>query len=407
MRYENKKRREHKALKSFIAFALVLCAVCAAISGAAEALIADRTSVFEGNETELLHINKYVSCIADTEYSKATVSLFGVVPLKEIDVDVLKDIKLYPGGMAFGVRFFTRGVLIVGMSDIEISSGTVNPAHDAGICIKDIILKVNGVEANSITEVTNAIEASDGNPVTFDIERDGVVSEVHLTPVWSDSDGKYKAGIWIRDSTAGIGTVTYVDPETGAFGGLGHGICDSDTAVLMPLKRGSVHGVTISGVVKGREGIPGELKGYFNSDRTGVLLSNTDSGVFGIFMHQMQNYASEPLPIALKKDVKEGKAVIYTTLDDRGIGKYEVKLSKIDRNTSGNKSFVVTITDPELLKATGGIVQGMSGSPVIQNGHIVGAITHVMINNPTQGYGIFIENMLIAGEGSAKYEVEG
>ena len=197
----------------------------------------------------------------------------------------------------------------------------------------------------------------------------------------------------MRDSASGIGTVTFVDPESGLFGGLGHGVCDGDTGALVPLSRGSVLSVDLKGAVRGECGKPGELRGSFTGKRLGAVVTNSECGVFGILAKAPETpYA--PMPVATAREVKEGSATVLCTLDGEGIREYAVEISHIDHSARPTKSFTVRVTDPALLEKTGGIVQGMSGSPIIQNGKLVGAVTHVLINDPTTGYGIFIENML-------------
>ncbi len=301
---------------------------------------------------------------------------------------------LCPGGCAFGVKFSTKGVLVVGMSSVKTADGKeVNPAEASGLKVKDVILTVNGKEIGSVKELEAAVTASEGNSLTLTVDRGGKSKTVTLSPA-KTKDG-YKAGMWLRDSTAGIGTVTYVDPETGEFGGLGHGICDVDTGVLMPFDRGSVMKVAIGGVVKGQVGKPGEIKGYFKPDRCGSVMSNTHCGVFGVFSETPEDI-SEAIPVGSRDDVKEGEAEIICTLGDDGPKHYKIEISKIDRDGTDNKNFVITVTDKTLKARTGGIVQGMSGSPILQNGKLIGAVTHVLVNDPAKGYGIFIENMLDA-----------
>ncbi|MBE6636355.1 MAG: SpoIVB peptidase [Ruminococcaceae bacterium] len=299
---------------------------------------------------------------------------------------------LCPGGVPFGVKFTTDGVLVVGISAVKNEGEARTPAADAGICVKDILTAVDGKATERVKDVAEAVAASEGKAITITLRREGEEQTVTLTPVLGE-DGVYHAGLWLRDSTAGIGTVTYVEPETGAFGGLGHGICDVDTGVLMPLKRGSVMKVVIGGVVKGQAGQPGEIKGYFRSERSGTVLSNTVCGVFGVFAEK-PSQIEEAIPVGSRYEVKEGQAEVICTLGDDGPQHYTVTISKITRNGTDNKNFVVTVTDAALIERTGGIVQGMSGSPIIQNGKLIGAVTHVLINDPTRGYGIFIENML-------------
>lgn len=302
---------------------------------------------------------------------------------------------LYAGGMPFGVKFYTEGVNVVGISEVEVGNGKKeNPAALAGLKEKDTILKVNGVLLNGAAELTEAIESSGGKPLKLLVRRGGREFETVVTPVLCPAESRYKTGIWVRDSGAGIGTVTFILPETGAFAGLGHGICDGDTGELIAMRRGAVSDVTITSVVRGAPGTPGELKGYFNAGKVGSLLGNSACGVWGVFS-ELPECSGEPLPVGLRSDVEEGDAYILCTLDNNKTCAYDVKISNVNRDAASSKCFTVTVTDPDLLAVTGGIVQGMSGSPIIQNGKLVGAVTHVLINDPTVGYGIFLENMLV------------
>ena len=307
----------------------------------------------------------------------------------------LEGLMLAPGGMPFGVKFYTEGVTVVGFCDVETAQGKVNPATDAGLRAKDRIIKINGETLSGASELTDRIEGCGGKTLTLRVRRGKDEFDVPLTPRWCDAESRYKTGIWVRDSGAGIGTVTFIMPETGAFAGLGHGICDAETGELISMKRGTVSDVTISSVVRGAAGAPGELKGYFNPGKTGALLGNSTCGVWGVFS-QCPKTDREPMPVGLRDELCEGDASILSTLDSGKIGQYSVRLSNVNRGATGPKCFTVTVTDPDLLALSGGIVQGMSGSPIIQNGKIVGAVTHVLINDPTTGYGIFIENMLSA-----------
>ena len=306
----------------------------------------------------------------------------------------LQELCLYPGGMPFGVKFFTEGVTVVGFCDVETEQGKVNPAVLAGLKAKDVILEVNGEVLTGATRLNEWIEASNGASLTLRCRRKGEEFSATLTPAYCLAEARYKTGIWVRDSGAGIGTVTFIVPETGAFAGLGHGICDSDTGELVAMKRGSVSDVTISSVVRGAAGAPGELKGYFNAGKVGALLGNSACGVWGVFS-EVPEVSGEPMPVGLRDELEEGDAYILCTLDSNKLDRYDVKISNINRDATGSKCFTVRVTDPDLLALSGGIVQGMSGSPIIQNGKVVGAVTHVLINDPTTGYGIFLENMLV------------
>lgn len=306
----------------------------------------------------------------------------------------LKSLKLYPGGVPFGVKFMTDGILIVGFCDVVSGTKKVNPSSSAGLRLNDRIISVNGKALLSASDLTKMVENSKGSALSVVYMRNGTKYTTTLTPVYSESEQCYKTGIYVKDNGAGIGTVTYIVPKSLSFAGLGHGICEGESGRLVPIQRGSVVDVTINGVVKGQCGVPGEVRGYFNSGKTGTLLQNTNCGVFGVFASLPQNLPSEPLSLCLRDELKEGKAHIWCTLDGTAPQKYEIEISSIDRGATEGKCFTVKVTDPALLEKTGGIVQGMSGSPIIQNGKLVGAVTHVLINDPTTGYGIFIENML-------------
>ena len=308
-------------------------------------------------------------------------------PLSDRDYSKLK---LYVGGMPFGVKFLTEGVIIVGFNE----AAPANPAKAAGLRRNDVIISVNGRKVFSAESLNEAVRQNGNKAMTIEYTRDGKVRSTVLTPANSKADGSYNLGIYVRDSGAGIGTVTFIDPKTCAFGGLGHGICDGGTGKLIPMQRGSVLDVRINGIVKGLSGSPGEVKGFFNSGKTGTLLSNTDCGVYGILAELPKEIQGEPMSLGLRHSVKEGKAYLCSMLDGTRVERYEIEISEIKRSSTDNKSFVVKVTDKRLIDKTGGIIQGMSGSPIIQDGKLIGAVTHVLINDPTTGYGIFIENML-------------
>jgi stage IV sporulation protein B len=306
----------------------------------------------------------------------------------------LRSLKLYPGGVPFGVKFMTEGALIVGFCDIGKAGN--NPSSAAGLRVGDRIIAANGRKISCSAELCELLGASGGAAVSIVYLRGDSEHTATLTPVYSETEKCYKSGMYLKDNGAGIGTVTYIIPGSLEFAGLGHGICESESGRLTPISRGSVVNVGIDGVVKGLCGTPGELKGHFKSGKCGSLLQNTECGVFGILTSLPENLPTAPLSLGLRNDIREGKAHIYCTLDGNTPQKYEIEIVNIDRTASAGKCFNVKVTDPALLEKTGGIVQGMSGSPIIQNGKLVGAVTHVMINDPTTGYGIFIENMLSA-----------
>ena len=298
---------------------------------------------------------------------------------------------LIPGGTPFGVKLYTKGVIVVGLSDVETEDGTKRVAENAGIKTGDVIKEIDGKKVGSVSEVSALIEGSGGKALELTLDREGEEVNVILTPERSVS-GTYRAGLWIRDSTSGIGTVTYIDPDTLDFAGLGHGICDVDTALLMPLSHATVLKVRINGAVIGKAGDPGELKGTFEPVKIGSLSSNTPYGVFGRLDSLPEGHFS-PMPVASEKEIETGKAEVICTVSGETLS-YSARIVRKERSGSPEKNFVIEVTDKRLIDRTGGIVQGMSGSPVIQNGKIVGAVTHVMINDPKRGYGIYIENML-------------
>ncbi len=395
MSAKNKHKTKHSDIPRIL---LVLLIGIAALAGISDAIIPSSLSFREGEAISAgyccdLELTEAEGDNGVSRRANANANLFGVLPVKKINISTYRDIRVLPGGMPFGVKMYTKGVLVVGISDVESEKGTFSPAHEAGIRVKDIICKINGKEINSAEEVTEAVEKSGGVPLQITLLRDGKEITVTLHPAKHKTEQTYKAGVWIRDSTAGIGTVTFIIPEDGSFGGLGHGICDVDTGDLMLLLRGSVMDVTISGVIPGTPGTPGELKGYFNAQKTGTMLKNSAAGVYGV-LSQIPQTPFTPVPIALKDEIHEGSATVLCTLDENGISSYEIQISNINRSGGDLKGFVITVTDPALLKKTGGIVQGMSGSPVLQDGKLVGAVTHVLINDPARGYGILIENML-------------
>lgn len=312
--------------------------------------------------------------------------LFGAIPVRSVTVQRLEDVKVYVGGVPFGIKFLTKGVSVIGFEN-----ESANPAYRAGLRLYDTIIKVNGKEFAGTAEFSRLVER--GGEIELTYLRAGKEGKLKFKPRYDEADKKYKLDLWLKDSGAGIGTMTYV-LEDGSFGGLGHGICDGETGELTPIVNGNVLGVTVNGIVKGQRGTPGEIKGYFNSSKVGSIYKNTENGIFGTMAEVPEALKGQLYSIALKNDVREGEASILCTLSDNVRKEYKIQISNINRNADGNKCFTVKVTDERLLNATGGIVQGMSGSPIIQNGKLIGAVTHVLINDPTTGYGIFIENML-------------
>ena len=337
-----------------------------------------------------------VSVSMESGYPKSysgKLMIYNMVPVKTVQVNVVDNAGVVLCGTPFGIKMFTNGVVVVGLADIQTDTGMVNPATEAGVKVGDVISSINGTGVATNTDVEKAVENCGGGSLRFTVQRAGQKLSIVVQPVLAEADGQYKVGLWVRDSTAGIGTLTYYDPDTGCFAGLGHGICDSDTGQLMPLLSGDIVPVTINGVTKGEKGTPGELRGYFaDSGSIGTLWSNSACGVYGSMNSPVRGTS---LKIAMKQDIKTGPVKILTTINGNAPKYYDAEIEKIDyRENVQSKNFVLHITDGNLLSQTGGIVQGMSGSPVVQNGKMVGAVTHVFVNDPTRGYGIFAECML-------------
>ena len=349
---------------------------------------------------------KAVSSMKEGEEYRTDLKLFGLVQVKTVHVSVVKQSFVVPCGEPFGVKLHTEGVVIVGMSDVDTAQGPVNPAYQAGIRVGDIILAINGKSVTGNEDVAKIMEGSGGQEVKISLRRGTVGYEAAFRPLRSVSQNAYKAGLWVRDSTAGIGTITFYSPSGGKFGGLGHGICDIDTGEILPLLTGDVVHVDISGVSKGIRGTPGELQGTLQDAVWGSLYCNTQTGVYGVLQNTGNGRA---LPVAMCQEVRQGPAYILATVDGGGPQKYSVSIERVHFNDAApTKNMVIRITDPALIAKTGGIVQGMSGCPIIQNGKLVGAVTHVFVNDPLRGYGIFAQNMMDsvdALEENGKYKV--
>lgn len=320
-----------------------------------------------------------------------TVMLYGVIPVKNVTVTHTETPKLIPSGEAFGLKMLTDGVMVTEYGSVEGVNAVRSPAKEGGILTGDVIISVNGVKTETAKQLTDAVQL-DVNNTRIILTRSGERVELNLTPERSAVDGLYKLGIWTRDSCAGIGTLTYYDRINMTYGGLGHSVCDADTGTLLPVARGETVPVCINSVVKGVNGRPGELCGSFMSaSASGSIILNTDCGVFG-FANSVPE--GEEISMAFKQDIEIGDAVILTTLNGMTPQCFDIVIEKVDYNSeSAVKNMVIRIDDPDLLQKTGGIVQGMSGSPIIQNGRLIGAVTHVFVNDISRGYAVFAENM--------------
>ena len=296
--------------------------------------------------------------------------------------------ELVPGGKAIGIRMTTQGVVVAGVSEVESGGVKKSPAAEAGIAPGDVIVRLGPAQINSAADFIAAVAKLDGTPVAVQVTRQGKTKQFTVTPA-KDADGKLRLGLWLRDGVTGVGTVTFYDPASGVYGALGHGITDTDTGVLLPLGEGSVSKAAVTGVTKGESGKPGQLDGSSDiSSSCGSILMNTEYSIFGI----MQSGSVEGDPIECGT-IKTGPAAILTTISGDTAKEYSIEVNRVYHDTDGDL-VMITVTDKALLAATGGIVQGMSGSPIIQGGNLVGAVTHVFVNDPTHGYGLSIQDMI-------------
>ena len=322
--------------------------------------------------------------------------LLGYIPFKEVKVTPVDEQEIYVSGSTIGLYMETEGVLVIDTGEIEDQNGEMKEPAKNLVRQGDYIVSFNGEKISTKRELINDIAGLDGEEVTLEVKREGESVPVSVTPV-KDTKGDYKLGIWVRDDTQGIGTLTYVD-QNGRYGALGHGISDIDTAQLLNIRNGALYKAQILAINKGSKGNPGELAGFIRYDDRNILGSieiNSKNGIYGQFYKGAEDGITlKKMPVAYKQDVKTGEASVLCNVDGE-VREYQAEIKRIDLNHEDtNKSFVIQITDEKLLEKTGGIVQGLSGSPVLQNGKMVGAITHVFVQDSTSGYGIFIENML-------------
>ena len=301
--------------------------------------------------------------------------------------DKSETVMLYPGGSVFGLVINEDGVTVTDTGD------------GRALCAGDRIIGINGVTVYDAKEVEDTVRASGGRRLEIEVMRCGERVKLSVTPRLEG--GEYTLGVKLRSRTAGIGTVTFIDPETLAFGGLGHGVSDTVGSGYVTLRSGAVTSVTLGSCKRGEIGHAGELTGVLKQNRIGTINLNNECGIFGT-LTDLPDYCTTPLPAAEREDVKCGKAEIISTVKNGMRATYQIEIYDVDYTSTGSKSFKIKVTDPTLISLSGGIVRGMSGSPIIQNGKLVGAVTHVMVANPTEGYGIFIENMLNSAQSHAQ-----
>jgi len=329
--------------------------------------------------------------------NKYEIKFLGMIPLKSIEVTNIDDLKIHLGGIPIGVRVSSDGVIVVGYSEIEIDNNKEeSPGKLGGLEIGDVILEINDIEVYSATDLLKIIKESNNGVLKMNILRHGenLTKSIQCK---KENNEDYKIGLWVRDSTAGVGTMTFYDSESNKFGALGHPITDCDTNEPFLIKKGDILDSSIISVRKGEKGSPGELRGVFiNEDNPcGNIQSNTQSGIYGKLEGNKLDEKCNLISVGFRNEITTGKAKIITTIDEQGPKEYDIEIEKLmDQSAPNSKSMVIKITDERLLEKTGGIVQGMSGSPIIQNGKLIGAVTHVLVNKPDTGYGIYIEWML-------------
>ncbi len=330
------------------------------------------------------------------EEYRMQVNLFGFLPFKQVDIRVVEDTELIPVGVPVGIYMKTEGILVVGTGEFQDADGRECSPGKYILKSGDYILKVDGIEVTEKEDFIARVEESGGREIVLTVDRDGEIFDQKIR-AQQDQNGVYKVGIWVRDNAQGVGTLTYIDNQ-GRFGALGHGINDLDTSTLMDIDDGTLYQTKIISIEKGTVGTPGEMTGMivYSDDRIlGDITDNSPKGIFGLGNEKAQALAvQEPLPIAFRQEVVEGPAQILCAVD--GEPKYyDVRITAVHMDHDNvNRGIELLVTDEELLQLTGGIIQGMSGSPIVQNGKFVGAVTHVLVQDPARGYGIFIENML-------------
>lgn len=344
-----------------------------------------------------IHLNEPITLFADelTSYN-LELQLFGLFALKDVELEIVEERELIPAGIPIGIYLETEGVLIVDVGEVEGSQGNVMPAKYI-LQQGDYVLAVDGEEIQDKSELVKRIEACNGESLIFTVKRENQVFDAKVTPVLN-TEGTYQAGIWIKDNVQGIGTLTYVD-SLGSFGALGHGIHDSDVGEVVNIEIGSLYVTEIISIKKGESGEPGELTGIIDYSQKYVLgdvYANTDCGIFGNCNTKLMKVLSEveSIPIGYKHEVKVGPAQIVCSVDGTR-QYYDIEITAMHYDAPvENKGLEITVTDEELLSLTGGIVQGMSGASIVQDGKLVGAVTHVLVRDSAKGYGIFIEDML-------------
>ena len=333
--------------------------------------------------------------------SYINVSAFGIFPIKKIQIITMRDREIIPCGHSIGVMLNVKGVLIVGFCDVLDNDGAMySPARNAGLNAGDFVLEVDGTKIRNASHLASIINHSDGSTMAFTVQRNNIKKIIEVKPIKDKQDNLYHVGIWGRDSSSGIGTLTYIDPANGKFGALGHPISDGDTGKILQVDHGDIFRSRVVQIHKGLAGQPGEFKGQFSGsiDRLGRIERNCLYGLFGVIdKNERMDMSYKAKKVAANHEIVKGPAKILTTIDSKGVQEFDCEIIKINYDENTTKNMVIRITDEVLLEKTGGIVQGMSGSPLIQNDKIIGAVTHVFVNDPSTGHAVFINSMLQNG----------
>ncbi len=327
------------------------------------------------------------------EEFEVDLKVFGIIPISTAKVEVIDELQVAVLGTPFGMKIYTKGVLVSDITDVATENGNQNPAKQAGLKAGDYIISVNGKKVYTNEDLGYIIENSNGEKMKFEVMRGNTKIYFNFAAVKAKDTEQYKIGVWVKDSSAGIGTLTFYSPTTNLLCGLGHGVCDEESKKILEIEKGEIVSAQIISVEKGKMGTAGQLKGRFNFESLGDIRLNCERGIYSEFKGNLK--FTNLTEIALKQEIKEGKAEIFCTIDGEVPKAYECEIEiRNSYYNSSTQNMLITITDSELLQKTGGIVQGMSGSPILQNGKLIGAVTHVLLDDSTKGYGIFAENML-------------
>lgn len=388
-----------KAIRIFDVILFFICAVIFGVIIWGNAALPSGVVTYDGNSEPLAKVFTYTGKNTSLAVDKQTATprrenlkLFGIIPVKEVTVTEKAEQKVMVSGEVFGIKLYTDGVIVVGIQEVQTDSGKKSPSGSAGIEVGDIIVAIDGENVYTSDQVQSILGANNGGSFEVKIKRGERYRDYTVTPVYCEREGCYKAGMWVRDSTAGIGTITFYNKQSGIFAALGHQINDIDTKEIMPMLDGEAIKATVSKIEKSTRGTTGSLECDFTNQTLGKLLSNTDCGIYGAYA-EISECAKE-YPVAAIQEVKKGKATLISTVEKGQPKKYEIEITHIGFNENNReKNMIVKVTDKDLIDKTGGIVQGMSGSPIIQNGKLVGALTHVIVGNPQKGYAVFAQTM--------------